>query len=59
MSRRMNETYPRAIELARSRRVDLASLVTHREPLERTSAAFALAAKREGLKVLVEPGPPG
>jgi L-iditol 2-dehydrogenase len=59
MSRRMNETYPRAIALAAAGRVDLASLVTHREPLQRTAAAFALAAKREGLKVLVEPGAPG
>jgi L-iditol 2-dehydrogenase len=58
MSRRMNETYPRAIALAGSRRVDLASLVTHREPLERTPAAFAAAARREGLKVLVEPAAP-
>ena len=56
MSRRMNETYPRAIALAGSGRVDLRSLVTHREPLERTPAAFGAAAKREGLKVLVEPG---
>jgi L-iditol 2-dehydrogenase len=59
MSRRMNETYPRAIALAGSGRVDLASLVTRREPLDRTPDAFAAAAKREGLKVLVEPGPPG
>jgi L-iditol 2-dehydrogenase len=58
MSRRMNETYPRAIKLAAARRVDLASLVTHREPLERTPAAFGTAARREGLKVVVEPGRP-
>jgi L-iditol 2-dehydrogenase len=56
MSRRMNETYPRAIALAGAGRVDLASLVTHREPLRRTPDAFTLAAKRAGLKVLVEPG---
>jgi L-iditol 2-dehydrogenase len=58
MSRRMNETYPRAIALAGSGRVDLAGLVTRREPLERTPAAFAAAARREGLKVVVEPGSP-
>jgi threonine dehydrogenase-like Zn-dependent dehydrogenase len=58
MSRRMNETYPRAIALAGARQVDLARLVTHREPLERTPAAFATAARREGLKVVVQPGPP-
>jgi L-iditol 2-dehydrogenase len=56
MSRRMNETYPRAIALAGSGWVDLASLVTHREPLRRTAEAFGTAARREGLKVIVEPG---
>ena len=58
MSRRMNETYPRAIALAGAHRVDLASLVTRREPLARTPAAFGVAARREGLKVVVEPASP-
>jgi L-iditol 2-dehydrogenase len=55
LARRMKDTYPRAIRLAESRQVDLASLATHRFPLEQGEAAFAVAARREGLKVLVEP----
>ena len=55
MSRRMNQTYPRAIALAASGRVDLASLVTHRVPLAQTAEAFAAAARRAGLKVVVQP----
>ncbi|HEX4062838.1 MAG TPA: alcohol dehydrogenase catalytic domain-containing protein [Streptosporangiaceae bacterium] len=55
MSRRMNEAYPRAIALAGSGRVDLASLVTGRAALAQTAAAFRGAARREGLKVIVEP----
>jgi L-iditol 2-dehydrogenase len=53
--RRMKNTYPRAIELVKSKQVDVCSLVTHRFPLERAREAFEIAAKREGLKVLVEP----
>jgi L-iditol 2-dehydrogenase len=53
--RRMKHTYPRAIALATAGRVDLRSLVTHRFPLGETAHAFDLAARREGLKVVVEP----
>jgi L-iditol 2-dehydrogenase len=56
MSRRMNEAYPRAIALAGGGRVDLASLVTHRLPLAQADAALRIAARREGLKVIVTPG---
>ena len=56
MVRRMNEVYPRAINLAAEQRVDLTHLVTHRFPLERASDAFAAAAQRIGLKVIIEPG---
>jgi L-iditol 2-dehydrogenase len=55
MSRRMNDAYPRAIALAGSGRVDLASLVTRRSALAQTAAAFGSAARRDGLKVIVEP----
>jgi len=55
LSRRMKHVYPRAIRLVQSGRVDLRSLVTHSFPLERGPEAFAAAARREGLKVLVKP----
>ena len=55
MSRRMNDAYPRAIALAASGRVDLASLVTRTVPLAEVADAFATVARREGLKVVVRP----
>jgi L-iditol 2-dehydrogenase len=54
MVRRMNETYPRAIGLAAAGRVDLASVVSHRFPLAEAPDAFGVAARRSGLKVIVE-----
>ncbi len=53
--RRMKHTYPRAIALAVAGRVDLRSVVTHRFPLAEAATAFDFAARREGLKVVVEP----
>jgi L-iditol 2-dehydrogenase len=55
LSRRMKHTYPRAIRLVETGRVEVESLVTHHFPLEQAPAAFALAQRREGLKVIVEP----
>jgi L-iditol 2-dehydrogenase len=55
MVRRMNETYPRAISLAGSGKVDL-SIVSGRFPLSKAQDAFAVAAGRGGLKTLIEPG---
>ena len=54
--RRMNDAYPRAIRLAEQGLIDISSIVTHRFPLDRVADAFAVAAAREGLKVVVEPG---
>jgi L-iditol 2-dehydrogenase len=54
MVRRMKHTYPRAIDLVSKGWVDVRSLVTHRFPLEQTAEAFRLAARREGLKVIIE-----
>jgi len=51
--RRMKNTYPRAIDLVTRGLVDVRSLVTHRFPLEQTREAFAVAARREGIKVVV------
>ncbi len=53
--RRMKHVYPRAIALAATGRVDLRCVVTHRFPLAEAGRAFAVAAAREGLKVIVEP----
>ena len=44
LSRRMKHTYPRAIQLVESGRVDVKSIVTHRFPLVRTPEAFVLNA---------------
>jgi L-iditol 2-dehydrogenase len=54
--RRMNDAYPRAIRLVERGMIDVSSIVTHRYPLDRVAEAFAVAARREGLKVVVEPG---
>ncbi len=52
MVRRMNDTYPRAIELATSV-LDLDALVTERYPLTDAAKAFSVAGERRGLKVVV------
>jgi len=52
--RRMKHTYPRAIELVSKGLVDVRSLVTHRFPLEEAAEAFAVAQRREGLKIIIE-----
>ena len=54
LSRRMNRTYPRAIDLVRSGRVDVRSLVTGRFPLSEAADAFETAARRTGLKIAVD-----
>ena len=56
MVRRMKHTYPRAIQMAATGRIQLDPLVTHRFPLEQTSAAFALqSACQDGvLKSVIE-----
>jgi L-iditol 2-dehydrogenase len=55
MVRRMNHVYPRAISLAARGVVDLGSLVTSRAGLGEAKEAFGEAARRTGLKVLIEP----
>ncbi len=44
LSRRMKHTYPKAIELVESGRVNVKSIVTHRFPLVQTPEAFELNA---------------
>ncbi|MBN1122650.1 MAG: zinc-binding dehydrogenase [Anaerolineae bacterium] len=53
--RRMKHTYPRAIRLVESGRIDVRAIVTHRFPLADCAEAFKVAAARSGLKVVVEP----
>jgi len=55
MSRRMKHTYPRAIRLAESGRVDLRSLISHRFPLQLAAEAFALntAYRDKVVKVMI------
>ncbi|WEO93612.1 alcohol dehydrogenase catalytic domain-containing protein [Streptomyces sp. FXJ1.172] len=55
MVRRMNEVYPRAIDLAARGVVALDPLVTSRVPLADAPAAFAAAQRRTGLKVIITP----
>jgi L-iditol 2-dehydrogenase len=52
--RRMKFTYPRALRLVESGRVDARALVSHRFPLDQAQTAFAVAQRREGLKVIIE-----
>jgi len=57
MSRRMNGTYPRAIALVRRGSIDIEPLVTHRFELAQVGDAFVAAARRTGLKTVVEMRP--
>jgi L-iditol 2-dehydrogenase len=56
LARRMKEdVYERGVRLVESGRVDVASMVTARFPLERAAEAFASAVSRRGLKVVIQP----
>jgi len=55
LSRRMNRVYPRAIRLVESGLVDVRSIVTKILPFAESETAFAIAARREGLKVVIRP----
>ena len=55
MCRRMNNVYPRAIDLVQHGRVDVAALVTHRFPITESAEAFRTAVGRGGLKVVITP----
>ena len=59
LSRRMGEVYPRAINLAAQRLIDIGSIVSHRYSLDDVTDAFETARQRLGHKVLVEPPGPG
>ena len=55
LSRRMNRVYPEAIRLVEAGFADVRSIVTASYPLAEHKDAFAAAAAREGLKVIVSP----
>jgi len=55
MVRRMNEVYPRAIDLAARGVVALDPLVSSRTPLTDAPQAFAAAEERAGLKAIIAP----
>ena len=55
LARRMKHVYPRAIELVRSGRVDVRSMVSHRYGLDNYAEAFDVARRRQGLKVVIHP----
>ena len=56
--RRMKEdVYERGARLVETGRVDVASLVTARFPLEKAQQAFEAAVSRRGLKVVIQPSP--
>ena len=51
---RMKHTYPRALQLVTSRRIDVQSLVTHHFPLAEVERAYSCAQSREGIKIVVD-----
>ncbi len=55
MSRRMKDVYPRAIELAATKRINLADLVSHRFSLSDAPDAMRVAVQRVGHKVVICP----
>lgn len=55
VQRRMRDEYPEAIRLVKDKKVDVEIIVSHKFPLSQSREAFALAVKRDGLKVVVEP----
>lgn len=48
-----NEDYDRCLRLVADGRIDLASIVSHRYPLEEAAAAFEFAQSGQGMKTLV------
>ncbi len=53
LSRRMVNTYPKAINLVSKEMINLKPLITHQYPLEEYLTAFTIAAKREGIKTFI------
>jgi L-iditol 2-dehydrogenase len=58
MVRRMKDIYPRAISLVARGVIELDWLVSQRFPLVEAAAAFTVAARREGVKTVIDVEPP-
>jgi L-iditol 2-dehydrogenase len=57
LSRRSTpDTFNRAVQLAETHSIDLASLVTLRVPFAEASRAFDSLVRRDGVKTIIEPG---
>jgi L-iditol 2-dehydrogenase len=57
LSRRSSpRSFRRAVATAEAGTIDLARLVTHRVPLREATRAFDTLVRREGIKIVVEPG---
>jgi L-iditol 2-dehydrogenase len=52
--RRMKHTYPRAIHLVEQGLIDVRSVVSHHFPFEKAVEAYTVAARREGLKIIID-----
>jgi 2-desacetyl-2-hydroxyethyl bacteriochlorophyllide A dehydrogenase len=50
-----NASFPRAVEILEKGIIDLAPLITHRFPLEKTAEAIEVLRKGEGVKVFINP----
>ena len=50
-----NASFPRAVEILEKGILDLAPLVTHRLPLNKTAEAIEILRKGEGVKVFIDP----
>jgi L-iditol 2-dehydrogenase len=55
LSRRMKDVYPRAIELAAGKRINLSDVVSHEYGLADATEAMQVAAQRRGHKVIIHP----
>jgi L-iditol 2-dehydrogenase len=58
MARRMKDAYPRAINVVERKVIELDWLITSRFALADVAEAFRVAARREGLKTVVQTGTP-
>ena len=55
LARRMNGTYPNAIDLVTRGLVNVRTIVSHEVPLINAVSGFGMAHRREGMKVIVKP----